>query len=145
MNKLLAALFASMVTSGLASAQTATIGDAGTANNPTQTEAEVAGPQDSIGTSGSSPTKTMIYESNQGDENALDNDASLRPAPGTFESSVATDVHKNSEIGTQANPSVAGSKGRDNAATSSGSSAPVRASGSTGVNKQQGDEGSGSQ
>lgn len=139
MNKLLAALCASLLSCGLASAQ-----NLGTASNPTQTEAEVVGPQDSIGASGSSPTKSMIHESNKRREGA-EGDASTRPAPGTFESSVATDVHKNSEIGTQANPSVAGSKGRDNAATSSGSSAPVRASGSTGVNKQQGDEGSGSQ
>lgn len=59
-SRLLAAL-AILVTAGAAFAQ----GAGGGASNPTKVDAETTGPQDSIGSAGESPTKSMIDRSDR--------------------------------------------------------------------------------
>jgi hypothetical protein len=50
------------------------------ASNPTRVEAEATGPQDSIGTAGESPTKSMIDKSRKKDAKAQDDGSAARSA-----------------------------------------------------------------
>ncbi|GIZ52737.1 hypothetical protein [Noviherbaspirillum aridicola] len=57
------AALAILATAGTAFAQV----PGGSASDPTKVEAEAVGPQDSIGTSGESPTKSMIQKGDRKD------------------------------------------------------------------------------
>jgi hypothetical protein len=88
MNKLLVAIVASIFIPGVGVA----------ASNPTDVEAETVGPQDSVGTSGTSPTKNLIrkQEGEEAERSGEQGHASEgnSAVPGTFESGQATDVRR---------------------------------------------------
>lgn len=110
MRKLLTALLLPISVAGHAVAQNATLG-AKTASEPTEVDAKATGPQDSIGTSGTSPTKSLMQRRNEdssGSSGTTSNNSG-NIAPGSFRAGHATDVHKNpdgrSDSGTVIMPS----------------------------------------
>ncbi len=96
MHGILIMLLATIWTAGIAAAQTS--GRAGdTASKHTEVEANVVGPQDSIGTAGSSPTKSMLQKRREADSKSsgTSGDSSRRAAPGTFKAPAATGSQDN--------------------------------------------------
>lgn len=84
MDKHLSAFLALTLTFGIAQAQT-------DASSTAQPDRDAVAPQDSVGTSGTSPTKNSIAE---GEERSSLSHA-VNSAPGSFRSPAVTDVHRN--------------------------------------------------
>lgn len=116
MNKrLLTGIVSSAAMSVSVAGTTLAAGD-GTASNPTKTEAGATGPADSIGKSGSSPTKSMIQkknerESNQGNDSGMSGTSDNREAAGS-----GSKKHGGTTLGSRnANASNAASSRNDSA------------------------------